>query len=523
MKLSSLLAGIGIEAVDGAFTQISGASDPEIRSVHYRSQSVTPGGLFIAIPGLRTDGHTFIGDAVARGAAAIIAERAVDTGVPCVRVTDSRKALAQISAGFYQTPTNALSVIGITGTNGKTTATYLVESMLIAAGKLPGVVGTINYRFAGKTFENPVTTPESLDLQRILADMGRSGVTHVTLEVSSHAIDLSRIEGCGFDVAAFTNLSQDHLDYHGSLGKYWACKQRLFTEYLEKGFKKDKAVAVINGGNAFGRELIQRLRTSFPNRAVISYGVTGESQVHPVDYIQNGSGIRGQITTPAGSFSFRSTLVGQYNLENILCATGIGLALALPLSAIRDGISLLPNVPGRLEPVNNQTGRFIFVDYAHTPDAMDNVLTALSALKKGGRLICVFGCGGDRDRAKRPIMGKIAAGHADVVVVTSDNPRTEDPERIIEEIVTGIQRAKASLVSAADLATVRKGCGYVVAPDRKQAIRLGLMASSAGDILLIAGKGHETYQILGTEKVAFDDREEALTALSELEKRGRIN
>jgi UDP-N-acetylmuramoyl-L-alanyl-D-glutamate--2,6-diaminopimelate ligase len=518
MKLSSLLAGMKIDFVESAFTSISSASDPEIRSVHYRSQSVTPGGLFVAIHGHTVDGHAFIGDAVERGAVAIIAERTIDTGVPCVSVADSRKALAQISAGFFQTPTNALSVIGITGTNGKTTTTYLVESMLIAAGKVPGVVGTINYRYAGKTFENPVTTPESLDLQRILADMGRSGVTHVALEVSSHAIDLSRIEGCGFDVAAFTNLTQDHLDYHGTLENYWACKQRLFTEYLEKGVKKDKAVAVINGGNAFGRELIQRLRTSFPNRGVISYGVTGESQVHPVDYIQNSSGIQGQISTPAGGFSFRSALVGQYNLENILCATGIGIALSLPLSAIHDGISLLPNVPGRLEPVNNKTGRFIFVDYAHTPDALENVLMALSALKKEGRLICVFGCGGDRDRSKRSIMGKIAAGHADVVVVTSDNPRTEAPERIIDDIVSGIQQEDAVLLTVADLAAVKKRCGYVVAPDRKQAIRLGLRASGASDILLIAGKGHETYQILATEKIVFDDRAEVLTALSELKK-----
>jgi UDP-N-acetylmuramyl-tripeptide synthetase len=518
MKLSSLLAGMGIESVNAAFTKVPGASDPEIGSVHYRSQSVTPGGLFVAIPGHTVDGHAFIGDALACGAAAVIAERPADIPVPCVTVADSRKALARISARFYETPSRSLSVIGITGTNGKTTTTYLVESMLAAAGRIPGVVGTINYRYAGNTFENPVTTPESLDLQRILAEMRQEGVSHVTLEVSSHAIDLSRIEGCGFDVAAFTNLTQDHLDYHGTLENYWACKQRLFTEYLEKGFKKDKAVAVINGGNAYGKELIQRLQTSFPNRAIISYGVTGESQVHPVEYIQSGSGIQGQISTPAGSFSFRSGLVGQYNLENILCATGIGIALALPLPAIRDGIGLLPNVPGRLEPVNNQTGRFIFVDYAHTPDALENVLTALSALKKGGRLICVFGCGGDRDRAKRPIMGKIAAGHADVVVVTSDNPRTEAPERIIDEIVAGIQREKAALLTVADLAAVKKHRGYVVAPDRKEAIRLGLRASEAGDILLIAGKGHETYQILGTEKIAFDDRAEALTALSELEK-----
>lgn len=520
MRLSSLLARVRIESVNDVFTGMPVVPDLEIRSVHYRSQLVGPGGLFVAIPGHAADGHAFIADAVARGAVAVVAERPVDIGVPCVRVADSRRALAQISAGFYQDPSTALRIIGITGTNGKTTTTYLVESMLIAAGGFPGVVGTINYRYAGKTFESPVTTPESLDLQRIMAEMRHSGTTHVAMEVSSHAIDLSRVEGCGFDVAVFTNLTQDHLDYHGTMEKYWACKQRLFTEYLEKGAKKDKAVAVINVGNVHGRELFSLLQESFPKRALISYAITGESQVHPVDFIQDGSGLQGQITTPAGSFSFHSALVGQYNLENILCATGIGIALALPLSAIRHGIQSLPNVPGRLEPVMNQTGRFIFVDYAHTPDALDNVLTALSALKKGARLVCVFGCGGDRDRAKRPIMGKIAADHADVVVVTSDNPRTEAPEQIIGDIVAGIRQEKTPLLGMADLASGKKPRGFVVVPDRKKAIRRGLMASGAGDILLIAGKGHETYQILGVKKIAFDDREETLVALSELERQG---
>lgn len=518
MRLSGLLSGIRIEPGTDAFTGRPGAPDPEIRSVHYRSQSVSPGGLFVAIPGHATDGHAFIGDALARGAAAVIAERPVDIGVPCVRVADSRRALARISACFYQHPSAALSLIGITGTNGKTTTTYLVEGMLMAAGGAPGVVGTINYRYAGKTFESPVTTPESLDLQRILAEMKHSGVTHVAMEVSSHAIDLSRVEGCEFDVAVFTNLTQDHLDYHGTMEKYWACKQRLFTEYLVDGSKKDKAVSVINVGNVHGRALFNLLRTSVPEHAVISYGITGESQVHPVDFVQDGSGIRGTIATPAGEFPFRSALVGQYNLENILCATGIGAALALPLSAIRAGIESLPCVPGRLEPVMNQTGRFIFVDYAHTPDALDNVLSALSALKKDARLVCVFGCGGDRDRAKRPLMGKIAAGQADVVIVTSDNPRTEVPERIIDEIIAGIRQQQLPLLTIADLAAGKKARGYVVEPDRKKAIRLGLMTSDAGDILLIAGKGHETYQILGTEKVAFDDREETLAALLKLEK-----
>jgi UDP-N-acetylmuramoyl-L-alanyl-D-glutamate--2,6-diaminopimelate ligase len=518
VRFSELLVTASIKPANGCSRLDWGATDPEIRSVHYNSRSVSSGGLFVAIPGHQADGHSFIGDAVARGAAAAVVERPVDADVPKVCVKDSRQALALLSAGFYGYPARRLSLIGITGTNGKTTTTYLVESMLKCAGRNPGVIGTVNFRYAGKVFDNPVTTPESLDLQRILFEMIEVNVTDVVMEVSSHAIDLSRIKGCEFDVAAFTNLTQDHLDYHGTIENYWHCKQRLFTEYLPEGGKKDRSVAVINVGNSYGKDLVSLLQKTLPDLSILTYGRDeNEPHTHPSHFVLDGNGIKGDIETPIGHFEFRSALVGRHNLENILCATGIGIAIGLPLGAIRDGIVSLSKVPGRLEPIGDADGRFIFVDYAHTPDALENVLNALAALKGKGRLVCIFGCGGDRDRAKRPLMGRIATGLADLTIVTSDNPRTEDPDQIIAEIISGISHEEVLAFSSAAAAGRQNAKGYCVVPDRKAAIREGLRASTPGDILLIAGKGHETYQILGTQKVPFDDRIETLVGLSELQ------
>lgn len=507
MRFSRLIEMAGISPVGAPD---AGGPDPDIRSVHYRSQSVGPGGLFVAVPGQVADGHAFVDDAVARGAVALVTQRSVDTHVPCVVVADSRNALARISDAFYGHPSQGLKLIGITGTNGKTTITYLLESMLRAAGQSPGVVGTVNYRYAGQTFENPVTTPESLDLQHILSEMTRAGVTHAALEVSSHAIDLSRVDGCQFDVAAFTNLTQDHLDYHETMDAYWACKQRLFTDYLARGAKKDRAVAVLNTGNPYGRELVDTLRASVADRPVMTYGMHGaDNHVRPGPVVRDADGIRGEIASPVGNMVFRSRLVGEHNLENILCAVAIGLALDLPREAIRDGLSALACVPGRLERVESKTGRHVFVDYAHTPDALDNVLRALAELTPG-RLVCVFGCGGDRDREKRPLMGKIAADRADVVMVTSDNPRTENPQEIIDDILAGMSPRREGPEE-------NRVPGVEVIVDRRQAIRRGLMAAGPGDVVLIAGKGHETYQILGTDKLPFDDRREAGAVLAELE------
>jgi UDP-N-acetylmuramoyl-L-alanyl-D-glutamate--2,6-diaminopimelate ligase len=509
--------------------------DPEIRSLHYRAQSVRPGGLFVAIAGKAADGHDFIEEALERGAAAIITEKefypprssgsnrqasrpnghAADDGTlsdaVIIRTADSRKALADISARFYGEPSGHLVLIGVTGTNGKTTTAYLIESILQKAGCSVGVIGTINYRYGDKTFDNPITTPESLDLQRILAEMLNAGITHVVMEASSHAIDLYRIQNCWFDVGVFTNLSQDHLDFHGDMNSYWSSKKRFFSEYLSTGPKKDRAVAVINCGNAGGRELADLL-----DLQVVKTGATKDCMIRATAVHCDLNGIRAKVSTPAGDFDFKSALVGKHNLENILSAGGVGSALNLPPDFIRAGLEAVARIPGRLERIENNTGRFVYVDYAHTPDALENVIGTLHAITTQ-RIICVFGCGGDRDKEKRPLMGEIVARGCDLAVVTSDNPRTEPPERIIDQILDGVKRVNSLRYTPSEVLNRFKKKGYVVEPERRRAIELGIKVSRPEDAVLIAGKGHETYQIIGKTRTAFDDREEARKAFSKLE------
>ncbi|MGD8412037.1 MAG: UDP-N-acetylmuramoyl-L-alanyl-D-glutamate--2,6-diaminopimelate ligase [Desulfobacterales bacterium] len=505
MKLSDLVK--TVEPLCVACTGADKDSDLQITSVHYRSQEVQPGGLFVAIAGLSVDGHDFIEDAVSRGAAAIVSQKPMNSATPNVRVTDSRQALADIAARFYDNPSAHLTVIGITGTNGKTTTAYLVESILQQAGLAVGVIGTINYRYAGSTFDNPITTPESLDLQRMLSDMLRSGISHVVMEVSSHAIDLQRIRGCWFDVAVFINLSQDHLDFHGDMQSYWLSKQRLFTDYLVAGPKRAQAVAVINCHNASGQELAQKVTVP-----VLTTGLGPDETVRVQSAHCKRNRIDGEMITPAGQFHFKSRLVGEHNLENILCAAGVAAALNLSNADVKSGIEAVATIPGRLESIDNTAERYVYVDYAHTPDALENVIMALKAVIKD-RLICVFGCGGDRDKDKRPLMGEIAARLCDLAIITSDNPRTEDPMAIINHIIEGALKAKGRQFQPADLGNGFKQKGFTVEADRKQAIRLGIAVSKPGDTVLIAGKGHETYQILGSTTIDFDDRHEARLAL----------
>lgn len=480
----------------------------KIDSVHYRSKEVTPGGLFVAIKGFSADGHDFIQDAEVRGATAIVSQRTVETTVPVIQVQNSRKALALIAARFYGHPSRHLHLTGITGTNGKTTVSYLVESILAQAGMSCGVIGTINYRYGGLVYPNPVTTPESLDLQHILAKMHQAGVSHVVMEVSSHALDLFRVAGCQFDVAVFTNLSQDHLDYHGDLETYWRCKKRLFHEYLIAEPKSMSAQAVVNSDDAHGRELFSEL--TLPK---LSIGMGPEAMIRPEVRRCDQNGIKARLHTPKGAFEVESALVGRHNLENILLAAGVGICLGLPLSTIAAGIQQLSQVPGRLENVPNSIGRFVYVDYAHTPDALKNVLLALQPLCKG-RLICVFGCGGDRDRSKRPLMGEIAAQLCDLTLVTSDNPRSEDPQSIIEQILPGVRKAAGRCYKTEELDAGIREKGYAAEPDRKKAICLAVAASRPEDTILIAGKGHENYQLIAGLTVPFDDCREASLALA---------
>jgi UDP-N-acetylmuramyl-tripeptide synthetase len=492
--------------------RFAGIEDQIINSVHYDSRTVTPGGLFVAIQGHHSDGYTYIEEAIEKGAVAILTEKEW-SGRPSIsvaQVENARLALAALSSAFYRDPCHELCMIGITGTNGKTTTAYLMESMLNAADLKIGVIGTINYRFGGQSFTSPVTTPESLDLMRLLRYMADNGVTHVVLEVSSHALDLHRVAFCGFDVGVFTNLSRDHLDYHHDMDTYWQCKRELCTERLGIGSKRGRATAVINWDDPRGKELYTAV--SVP---CLRTGFSDDCEIWAQDVSLTKDVASGRVRTPQGEFDFTSSLVGKHNVYNILSATGVAIALGLPLEAIQKGIRNLRGVPGRLECVTNQLGLSVFVDYAHTPDALENVLTVLRGLTSG-RVITIFGCGGDRDRDKRPMMGATAGRLSDLVVLTSDNPRTEPPEQILAGIVKGTAAVQSHQYQFHELAKGFETPGYVVEPDRRKALALGLRAARSGDTVIIAGKGHETYQIIGETTIAFDDRVEAKKILERL-------
>jgi UDP-N-acetylmuramyl-tripeptide synthetase len=505
MKLARLIAAVQPTAVSGL-----AGEGPEVAAIHCSSRAVEPGGLFVALRGLNADGHDFITEAVERGAVAVVAERPVNAAVPVIIVPGTRRALAELADRFYGQPSAAMTVAAVTGTNGKTTTTFIVEQILKEAGLKTGLIGTIETRFAGRTLPSPVTTPESLDLQRILSDMRAAGTTHVVLEASSHAIAMARIHCCRMDAAVFTNLSQDHLDYHGDMAAYWATKKRLFTEYLASGPKAGRAVAVINTDHAAGRELAEEVRGS-----AIRVGTEEGCTVRGADLTCSLAGIRGRVILPGARFEFTSSLVGRHNIENILCAAGTGLALGIPTPAIRAGIEALAHVPGRLEQVGRGSGRHVYVDYSHTPDALKHALSALRGIG-ARRIICLFGCGGDRDRTKRPLMGEIAARLSDLAVVTSDNPRSESPQAIIDEIIPGLRRAGAAEATVGG-ATAAESKRFIVEADRRRAITIALGAAHPGDTVLIAGKGHESYQIIGSRTIHFDDREEAAAVLEQLE------
>jgi len=526
MRLSDVLKTLnpvrfcGIEAGQSGYVSDSGNTehldpDPEIGSIHYKAQDVQPGGLFVAIEGLTADGHDFIDEALARGASAIVTQKPVKSESIIIEVENTRKALAAISARFFINPSEKLFLIGITGTNGKTTTAFLIEHILDKTGFHVGVIGTLNYRYAGKAFQNPMTTPESLDLQKILAEMLDNGVTHVVMEVSSHALDLYRVHQCKFDLAIFTNLTQDHLDYHKDMDSYWSCKKRLFTEILDVKSGNDRVMAIINHNDERGRELSHNLELRLGRESVLSVGFSDNHRIRPEDFSFDLGGITGKISTPNGAFEFKSHLVGQHNLENILCATGVGIVLGLSVEDIKQGIESVKAVPGRLESIPNDHKRFVYVDYAHTPDALENVLVSLRECTPG-RLICVFGCGGDRDKTKRPQMGDIAGRFSDIVIITSDNPRTESPMEIIDQILEGTKRSIGRAFTPLNLAENFPMKGYVVEPDRKNAITLAIKVSRPNDAILIAGKGNEPYQVIGDKTIAFDDRKEAEKALSAL-------
>ena len=488
--------------------RVAGDDRLPIPALAYHSQEVVPGGVFVALKGVRTDGHRFLATALSQGARVIVTEQELTppSGVTVVRVPDARLALAHLSAAFYRHPSRELALVGITGTNGKTTTTYLLESILHTAGRKVGVVGTVNYRVGRRTWPAMVTTPESLDLQRLLRDMRHEGVSHAFLEVSSHALDLKRVDCAAFAAGVFTNLSQDHLDYHRGIDHYFAAKSRLFLEILTNGSSAG-AAAVLNLDDPRGEELLRRVTVP-----TLTYGFHPSSQVRPVarEFLRHG--LEARISTPAGEMEVKSRLVGPFNLANILAAAATALVLGLSPADAARGINALSGVPGRLERFGPPAGPAVFVDYAHTPAAVELALKALNTLKFS-RVITVIGCGGDRDRTKRPLMGRAAAAHSQLVILTSDNPRSEDPLRIIAEIEGGLKAAQAACLT---LALARRGsAGYLLVPDRREAIRLAVELAHAGDAVLVAGKGHENYQIKGDQRLHFDDREEVQEALKE--------
>jgi len=473
--------------IDGLPARVIGDADVDVTGVQSDSRAIEPGDVYVAIKGLRADGHDFAAQAIARGAVAVVCEREL-AGItaPQVIVDDSTRALGILTGKSFGDPAKAMTLIAVTGTNGKTTTTYLVESILAAAGHKPGVIGTVELRWAGQAVPASYTTPTPHMLHEALAKMRDAGCTHVVMEVTSIALAAQRVAGIVFDVAAFSNLTQDHLDFHGSMAGYRDAKRLLFTQHL-------RGTAVVNVDDPEGDGMAAGAPKTL--RVTATEGTAGDLRVVAQDSTVRG--ITARIATPRGELSIEAKpLIGHYNVENLALSVGIAEALGIPHEAITRGIAQIQGVPGRVQRVPNDADLDIFVDYAHTPDALTNVLSALRPLTKR-RLLCVFGCGGDRDPTKRPKMGAAVAELADLAFVTSDNPRTEDPRAIIDQILPGIPKP------------------FFVDVDRRVAIRAAICEATPGDVVVIAGKGHEDYQIIGTTKHHFDDREEAAAAILE--------
>ena len=476
MQLGALIGAIRPLAV-------AGWSDAEITAVTYRADAAVPGALHVCVPGHTADGHDFAAEAVRRGAAALVVERELDLGVTQLVVESSRRAMAAAADAFYGHPSAALDVVGITGTNGKTTTAFLLHAVLEAAGRRAGLLGTVEQRVGGRVEPVVRTTPESVDLQAVLRRMADAGDTACVMEVSSHALQLDRAAGVRFAAAAFTNLTQDHLDFHADMEHYYRAKARLF----------ESAPAAINIGDPYGRRLAGEA-----GGPVLTYArADPEAAVRPQAVEIGEGGVISLIAaTPRGPLPLDVRLRGGFNVENVLCAVAVAEVLELPHAAVRAGIAAVPGVPGRFEPVEAGQPFTVLVDYAHTPDGLENLLRSAREITSG-RLICVFGCGGDRDRGKRPLMGAVVRRLADAAIVTSDNPRSEDPAAIIAEITAGFDMD--------------------VEADRRTAIERAVGMAGPSDVVVIAGKGHEQGQEQAGRIVPFDDREvarEALTALA---------
>ena len=475
MRLAELAAGL-----PGA--SLTAAGDPEIGAVSHDSRKLGAGGLFVAIRGLAADGNEFVDAALKRGAAAVASEAPPRPGVSWLQVADAREALALLSARLLGHPAEALELLGVTGTNGKTTTTYLLDAALRAAGVKSSLLGTIQYRVGERLAEAVRTTPESSDLQQLFREMVDAGSRYAVLEVSSHSLALKRVHGCRFRLAIFTNLTRDHLDFHGDMDRYFAAKRVLFDTLL-----REDGHALVNAEDDRARQLVQASRGR-----VWTYATDRPADLRAEGISLSLQGTRFRALTPAGALDVATPLLGRFNALNALAALGGALALGLAPEAALRGIASVSLVPGRLEPVSAGQEFAVVVDYAHTDDALKNLLETLRELAPR-RLITVFGCGGDRDRTKRPLMGAVAARLSDVAIVTSDNPRSEPPEAIIEDVLRGMTRqARAE---------------RHVLVDRREAIARAVELAAPGDVVVVAGKGHETCQELRDRSIPFDDRQ----------------
>jgi UDP-N-acetylmuramoyl-L-alanyl-D-glutamate--2,6-diaminopimelate ligase len=471
--------------------------DVSLNKVEFDSRQVVPGDLFVCIPGFKSDGHDYAEQVVGQGARALVVERFLETlkEIPQLVVPKSRRALAEIAAFFHGYPAKAMRTVGITGTNGKTSTAHFCEAVLKGSGRVPGVLGTIETKIAGRPIPASHTTPESLVLQGLFAQMREAGCDSVVMEVSSHALDLDRVHGVPFDVAVFTNLSHDHLDFHGDMDSYFAAKRKLFTNLrYYKG--RPAPYAVINGDDDYGMRLIEGLKVPY-----ITYGCGEHCHVRATNLSIAPSGVSFDLETPIGGRRVDLAMSGLFTVYNALAAVGTGLANKVDLEEILLSIESVASVAGRFEQIREGQEFAVVVDYAHTPDGLEKLLHSAREITQK-RLFVVFGCGGDRDPHKRPVMGEIAGRLADNVLLTSDNPRSESPVRILDQIQGGMMASRAHIE---------------VEPDRAQAIFRAIALAEAGDTVVIAGKGHETYQIIGDRTLEFDDREVARHAL-----RGRM-
>ena len=486
MRLSELLKDTGADIT-------SLKTDPEISGVSYDSRSTKEGDLFVCIKGFATDGHQYAAKAAENGASAILAEDPLKIeSIPVVYAPDTRHGLAAVSANFFGHPSDDMVVFGVTGTNGKTTITYLLQAILERAGRECGVIGTIAYVYGGVSHESPRTTPESYELQRMFHEMKEENATdHCVMEVSSHSLALSRTDCISFDYGIFTNLTEDHLDFHKDFEDYYQAKKKLFAQ--------TERMNLINVDDLYGSRLYKELkREGIP---VLSCAVADDSAYYTAEVMQaSAEGTKAKLFRDGvllGELQINTP--GKFSVSNAVCAASAALEAGIPWEAVSEGIAQMRGVSGRFQRVDNSRGMTVIVDYAHTPDALEKVIKTAREFTKG-RVITVFGCGGDRDSAKRPLMGGIAGDFSDYCVVTSDNPRTEDPEAIIEDIIPGIAPT---------------GCEYVVEPDRRRGIKKALQEYRDGDTVIIAGKGHEDYQIIGTIKQHFDDCETALQIIEQ--------